>query len=261
MSTNPGVTSSPVASTVSTASPSSDDCDTSTTTPSFTATSPTKRGAPVPSTMVPLVTLTLYMTSPPDGSAVDELDLGVVDAVHEGVGKEVDAAGHDVDLAHPAHELLEEHLDLEACERGAEAEVGSEPEGDVVVRRAGDVVALGIVEVLRVAVRRRVHQDHLLALADRLATDLVVAVGHPAHVEHRCDPADELLDRHGHVGTVAEQLVLLGSRRELEDGAGDDRAGGLRAAVEQQQAVADDRIETDGLAVDRCRRPDRHDVV
>src|SRR6478609_803140 len=112
MSTNPGVTSSPVASTVSPASPSSGDCETSTTTPSFTATSPTKRGAPVPSTMVPLLILTSYMTSPV-GSAEDELDLGAVDAVHEGVGEEVDAAGHDVDLAHAAHELVEEHLDLE----------------------------------------------------------------------------------------------------------------------------------------------------
>src|SRR3954452_24973110 len=137
MSTNPGVTSSPVASTVSTASPSSDDCDTSTTTPSFTATSPTKRGAPAPSTMVPLVILTSYMTSPLGGSAVDEFDLGAVHAVHEGVGKEVDAAGHDVDVAHPADELLEEHLDFEPCKRGTEAEVGAEPERDVVVRRPG----------------------------------------------------------------------------------------------------------------------------
>src|SRR5262245_14696816 len=110
MSTKPGVTSSPVASTVSAASPSSDDCDTSTTTPSFTATSPTKRGAPVPSTMVPLLILTSYMTSP-DGSAEDELDLGAVDAVDEGVGEEVDGAGNDVDLAHALHELVEEHLD------------------------------------------------------------------------------------------------------------------------------------------------------
>src|SRR3954469_7078371 len=174
MSTKPGVTSCPVASIVSAASPSSGDCDTSTTTPSFIATSPTKRGAPVPSTMVPLLILTSYMTSPVD-LAEDELDLGAVDAVHEGVGEEVDAAGDHLDLAHPAYELLEEHLDLEPCERGTEAEVGAEPERDVVVGRAGDVVALGIVEVLRVAVGRRVHEDDLLALPDGLTADLVVA--------------------------------------------------------------------------------------
>ena len=46
---------------VSAASPGSGDRDTSTIAPSFTATSPTKRASPVPSTMVPLVIFTSYM--------------------------------------------------------------------------------------------------------------------------------------------------------------------------------------------------------
>src|SRR5215467_6974159 len=108
MSTKPGVTSRSLASSVSRASPSSDDSDTATTAPSFTATSPTNRAAPVPSTIVPLVILTSYMTSP-RGSAEDELDLGAVDAVHECVRQVVDAARDDADLAHAPHELLEEH--------------------------------------------------------------------------------------------------------------------------------------------------------
>src|SRR4051812_49266694 len=54
MSTKPGVTSSPLASITSRASPSTDG-PTSTMTPSCTATSPTNRARPVPSTIVPPV--------------------------------------------------------------------------------------------------------------------------------------------------------------------------------------------------------------
>jgi hypothetical protein len=65
MSTKPGVTSRPVASMVSPASPESGDRDTSTITPSFTAMSPTKRASPVPSTIVPFVIFTSYTGRPP----------------------------------------------------------------------------------------------------------------------------------------------------------------------------------------------------
>ena len=61
-----------------------------------------RSAAPVPSTMVPLVILTSYMTAPVLSSTEDELDLGAVHAVHEGVGHVVDAAGHDAELAHAA---------------------------------------------------------------------------------------------------------------------------------------------------------------
>src|SRR5437899_7932092 len=106
MSTKPGVTRSPVASMVSAASPSSEDSDTATITPPFTATSPVKRSAPVPSTIVPLMILTSYMKVL-SGRAEFELDLGTVDAVHERIGQVVDRTGDDPDLAHAAHELLE----------------------------------------------------------------------------------------------------------------------------------------------------------
>src|SRR5438067_9788570 len=156
MSTKPGVTRSPVASMVSAASPSSGAAETATITPSFTAMSPTTRGAPVPSTIVPLVILTSYMKVL-SGRIEIELDLGAVDAVHERVGEVVDRTGDDPDGAHAAHELLEEQLDLEPGQRGSQAEVRAEPEGDVVVGRAGDVVALGVDEVRGVAVGRGVH--------------------------------------------------------------------------------------------------------
>ncbi len=139
--------------------------------------------------------------------------------------------------------------------------MGAEPERDVVVRVAGHVVALGVGEVLGIAVGRRVHEDDLLALLDRLAADLVVARRHPTHVEHRRDPADELLGGDGHVGAVAQQLVLVGTRRQLEDRARDHRACRLGATVEEEQAVADHRVEPDRLTVDLGRGPDRHDVV
>ena len=104
--------------------------------------------------------------------------------LHEGVRDLVDRVpGTTPDRAHPAHELLEEHPDLEPGQRGAETEVGAEPERDVLVGLAGHVEALGIVEVRRVAVGRRVHQHDLLTLADGRAAELVVAVGDAAHVE------------------------------------------------------------------------------
>ena len=53
------------------------------------------------------------------------------------------------------------------AERCAQAEVGAEAESDVRVGLAGHVEALRIVEVRRITVGRRVHQHHLLTLADR----------------------------------------------------------------------------------------------
>ena len=65
---------------------------------------------------------------------------------------------------------------LEAREVRAEAEVRpARAERDVVVRLAGDVEAVGIVERALVAVGRRVHEHDPVAGRDRPARDLGVA--------------------------------------------------------------------------------------
>ena len=97
-------------------------------------------------------------------------------------------------LGDPPQQLLEHHADLEARERRAEAEVRPEPERDVVVVLAEHVERVRLVEHGLVAVRRAVHQQDLVARADRLAVQLVVLGGGAAHVEDRRDPPDELLD-------------------------------------------------------------------
>src|SRR5829696_7409935 len=76
MSTKPGVTTWPVASMVSAASPSTPPPRrTSTMTPSFTATSPSKRSAPVPSTIVP-PRITRSCTTHPLRSSPDSVSHG-----------------------------------------------------------------------------------------------------------------------------------------------------------------------------------------
>ena len=44
----------------------------------------------------------------------------------------------------PLPESIEEGADLQTGQRGAEAEVGTETERDVMVRRAGEVEGLGV---------------------------------------------------------------------------------------------------------------------
>ena len=55
----------------------------------------------------------------------------------------------------------------------------------------------GSLEGPGVTVGRRVQQEQLVALADLLAVELVVVRRRAAHVEHRRDPADELLHGRG----------------------------------------------------------------
>ena len=54
-----------------------------------------------------------------------------------------------------------------------------------------------VLERPRVTVGRRVQQEQLVAGVDLLAVELVVVGRRAAHVQHRRDPADELLDRRG----------------------------------------------------------------
>ena len=111
--------------------------------------------------------------------------------------------------------------------------MGTEAEGDVVVRVPGDVERLGVVEVGGVPIGRRVHENQLVAGANRVAVHLDVGGGYPTHVVDGSHPAYELLDGHGQVGAVSQQRPLVGSARQLNQRAGDDCSGGLRAPVQQ----------------------------
>ena len=88
-----------------------------------------------------------------------------------------------------------------------------------------------------------------------------------AEVVDRGDPADELFGGDLDVGPVLEELPLVRSVGEFEQGTSDDGAGGLGAAVEQEQAVGDDLVEAEGLATDLAAGlgldvdPLGHDVV
>ena len=73
-------------------------------------------------------------------------------------------------------------------------------------------------------------------------------------VVDRGDPADELFGGDLDVGPVLEELPLVGSVGEFEQGTRDDGAGGFGAAVEQQQAVGDDLVEPERLAADFAAR-------
>src|SRR4051812_16570196 len=63
-------------------------------------------------------------------------------------------------------DALQRHPHLHAGELGADAGVDAAPEGHVQVRAAGDVDAVGVRELLRVAVRRGGDEQDALALLD-----------------------------------------------------------------------------------------------
>ena len=171
-------------------------------------------------------------------------------------------------MVDPLPESIEEGADLQTGQRGAEAEVGAEAERDVMVRRAGEVEGLGVVEMGRIPIRGTVGQQHLLALADGAAVELDIFGGGTAEVVDRGDPADELFGGDLDVGPVLEELPLVGSVGEFEQGTRDDGAGGFGAAVEQQQeTVGDDLVESEWVTADLAAGfglgldPLRHHIV
>ena len=84
--------------------------------------------------------------------------------------------------------------DLQPGQAGAEAEVGAEAEGDVLVRGAGACRSERIVEHGFVAVGRRVEQHQLVPLVDLRSVELDVVGGRADHVPDRGDPPEHLLD-------------------------------------------------------------------
>src|SRR6266446_5736907 len=100
-----------------------------------------------------------------------EADGHALDAVDE-VRTQPRHGSGQLDVGQPAQELFEHDLDLEAGEVGAETEVVTDAEGEVVVRVAAHVEAVGVREDLLVPVGGDVPQRHLLPLADLLTTEL-----------------------------------------------------------------------------------------
>ena len=92
---------------------------------------------------------------------------------------------------------LEDQLDLLAGQVGADAVVRAVPaEGDVRVRRAGDVEGVGLVEDVVVVVGAAVEQPDPLALLHRHAAHLDVVERGPLEDVDRGRPPDHLVD-HG----------------------------------------------------------------
>ena len=93
-------------------------------------------------------------------------------------------------------QFLEEHLQLQSGELGAEAQVRAvAAERDVVVRRAPDVEAVGLGELGVVVVRRHEPHHHFVARADPTPAQFCVDGGRAAEVHRHRGPAQYLLDR------------------------------------------------------------------
>ena len=115
---------------------------------------------------------------------------------------------------------------------------------------------------LLVAVRRRVEDDDLVALADLLAAELGVARRGAAEVHDRRHPAQHLLDRGRQQRQVGEQArALLGVLDQRQHAAGDQVARGLVAGHGEQQ---EERVELhlgEPLAVDLAAHEHADQVV
>ena len=93
----------------------------------------------------------------------------------------------------------------------AQAEVrAAGAERDVVVGVAGDVDVVGLVEGALVAVGRRVDDQHVVTLRDRLAADLGVLGGGAGERHHRRRVAQELLDGGGQQRRVVAEHARAG---------------------------------------------------
>ena len=107
----------------------------------------------------------------------------------------------------------------------------AEPEGHVLVGLAGDVEALGVVEVGLVEVGAFVEEHDLVASVQLAAVERRVLGECAAHVLDRRHPPQHLLDGDGHRREViGKALVLAGIEQQLLHASADDVAGRLVAA-------------------------------
>ena len=92
-----------------------------------------------------------------------------------------------------------------------------------------------------VAVARDVPHHHLVALADGLAADFDIAKRRAAHVRYRCLPADDFRNGAGQQFGIGLQLgELVRVLIKPVDAAGNGVPGGVVAANDQQQDVAEE---------------------
>ena len=148
-------------------------------------------------------------------------------------------------IEHP----VEQHAQFQPGEVGAEAEVRADPEREVVVGLAVGLERLRIVEVLLVEVGRLIHQQHLVAGVQLLAAELEVPGDRAVHVLDGRDPAQHLLDGQPDAAAIGHQPIpVLAVDQQLLDAAGDDVAGRLVAADEDEQGLADDVLVGEALA-------------
>ena len=110
-----------------------------------------------------------------------------------------------------------------------------------------------------VTIPRGVQQQQLVTLADHLTVELVVCGRCATHVQHRRNPANELLDRGTgqQIRVLYQKLSLFGLKGQLPDHRTDDRAGCLRATIEDEDRLFEDVLVVPTLPVS----PQRDQVV
>src|SRR5947209_14570933 len=152
----------------------------------------------------------LHISPPPEGDRrlgrqPDRERLQLVDEQRFGVER---GAG-DLDPREAPERLLEHHLQLQPCERRAEAEVTAARAERLVLGFAAEVEVVRVLVARLVAVGGDVPHHDLLALLDLLPVQLGVAGRRAAEVRERRKHAQRLLDGIGDQGGVIEQQLQL----------------------------------------------------
>src|SRR5665647_3091250 len=111
---------------------------------------------------------------------------------------------------------LHQHAQLEPGQRGAQAEVGTEPERHMGVVGPTDIECIGLVEHNLVTVGRRIEEDHPVPRFHPHPTDGGRLHCRTEEVVQRGHPPDHLLHRAGDEGrVVAHGLPLVGMVTEF----------------------------------------------
>ena len=144
----------------------------------------------------------------------------------------------------------------------AEADVAAVAEGEDARRAARDVEAVGLGELVLVAVRRAVEEQHALPFAQALAAQLDVPADLAREELGRHLVAEDLGERVPDlVGVRDEMRALRGVARELQHAAREDLRQRLRAADDERHQVAGHLVVVVRLAVEGLREVDVEDVV
>src|ERR1700722_15867288 len=130
-------------------------------------------------------------------------------------------------------------MDLDPCDMGTQAEVGSAAaEGHVIVWSASQIELVGRgTERAGIAVGRSVVHDDLLTRGDGHATDLGVAFRSPAHVHDGAYPPKQFLDRRQKPGieVLRQPCQLFRMGEEGVEAARDQIAGSVPSGVDEQE--------------------------